>query len=286
MTAWVRKAAGQAGMVPRWSGGRMPLSAELARAVLTRLDHAAKGRFEGPEMRLVRPLLQLQAQWSRLPGSSSLLVERLASREGHHCFVYPFAGRHANLGIACLIAWRASQRRASTVSIAVNDYGFELLGADPPDAGLLDEPDVFAFDVGEGELLAAVNAAELSRRRFREIARVAGLVFQGHPGEKRSARSLQASASMFYDVFAKYDPENPLLAQARLEVLRHELDAARVHEAIRELGQKRVDRVQLVRCSPFALPLMVERLRERLTSERLADRVARLVAELEQAARC
>ena len=199
--------------------------------------------------------------------------------------VYPFAGRHANLGIACLIAWRAARRRAGTVSIAVNDYGFELLGSDPPDAGLLDEAGVFAAEIEPGELLAAVNAAELSRRRFREIARVAGLVFQGHPGEKRSTRSLQASASMFHDVFARHDPDNPLLAQAREEVLQHELDANRVTQALRELGKRRVDRVELARCSPFALPLMVERLRERLTSERLADRIARLVAELERAAR-
>mgnify|MGYP006269920011 CR=1 FL=1 len=285
MTAWVRKTTGQVGVVPRWNGGRMPLSAELSRAVLSRLDQAAQGRFDGPEMQLVRPLLELQARWSHLPGSASLLVERLVSREGHHCFVYPFAGRHANLGIACLIAWRAARRRAGTVSIAVNDYGFELLGSAPPDAGLLDEAGVFAAEIEPGELLAAVNAAELSRRRFREIARVAGLVFQGHPGEKRSTRSLQASASMFHDVFARHDPDNPLLAQARDEVLQHELDANRVTQALRELGKRRIDRVELARCSPFALPLMVERLRERLTSERLADRIARFVAELERAAR-
>jgi len=124
MSAWVRRAAASSGAVPRWSGGRMPLSGELAEAVLERLRAAAAGEFAGPEMRAVRPLLDLQARWSRLPVPEILLAETLVSREGHHLFVYPFAGRHANLGLACVLAWRASRGQPATISVAVNDYGF------------------------------------------------------------------------------------------------------------------------------------------------------------------
>jgi ATP-dependent Lhr-like helicase len=286
MSAWVRRATGGHGTVPRWSGGRMPLSAELAQAVLARLDQAAAGRFVGPEMTYARGLLQLQARWSRLPGSSTLLVERLSSREGHHLFVYPFAGRHANLGLACLLAWRAAKVRPATLSIAVNDYGFELLGKDAPAAGLLESGQAFSGSVGDEELLAAVNAAELSRRRFREIARIAGLVFQGHPRERRSAKTLQASATMFHDVFVRHDPSNQLLAQAQSEVLQNELDAERLRESVRAVQKRRLDLVEIAQPTPFSLPLMVERLRETLSNERLSERVSQLVAELEEAARC
>lgn len=286
LSAWVRRATGSGGMVPRWTGGRMPLSAELAQAVLHRLDQAARGRFEGPEMARAQDLLLLQARWSRVPESQTLLVERMTSREGEHVFVYPFAGRHANLGLACVLAWRAAQASAATVSIAVNDYGFELLARSAPDGGLLDGGQVFVDPPSDNELLLAVNAAELARRRFREIARIAGLIFQGQPGERRSSRSLQASAAMFHDVFARHDPDNPLLAQARSEVLEQELDCDRLRAAFSELRAKRVDIMRIERPTPFALPLMVERLRETLSNERLSERVSRLVDELERAAAC
>lgn len=286
LSAWVRRAQGTGGVVPRWSGGRMPLSAELAQAVLARLEDATQGRFSGPEMTRAQSILALQTQWSLLPRPTTLLAERLISREGHHLFVYPFAGRHANLGLACLLAWRAARVSAATVSIAVNDYGFELLGKRQPDAGLIDSGLAFAGPLTDEELFAAVNAAELARRRFREIARVAGLIFQGHPGERRSLRALQASAAMFHDVFAAHDPGNRLLAQARSEVLEHELEAPRLRDVLDSLATRTLEVVEIKRPTPFALPLMVERLRETLSNEKLTDRVARLVEELEAATRC
>lgn len=286
LSAWVRRAQGTGGIVPRWSGGRMPLSAELAQAVLARLAQAGQGRFRGPEMAWAQPLLALQTERSRLPGPTILLAERLISREGHHLFVYPFAGRHANLGLACLLAWRAARVSALTLSIAVNDYGFELLGKRQPDAGLIDRGLAFAGPITDEELFAAVNAAELARRRFREIARVAGLVFQGHPGERRSLRALQASAAMFHDVFAAHDPDNRLLAQARSEVLENELEAPRLREVVDSLAMRTLEVVEIKRPTPFAVPLMVERLRETLSSEKLSDRVARLIEELAAAAQC
>jgi len=285
MSAWVRRAEAKTGAVPRWSGGRMPLSGELADAVLDRLREAAGGRFSGPEMRAVRPLLALQTRWSRLPQPDLLLAETLQSREGHHLFVYPFAGRHANLGLACMLAFRASRGQPATLSVAVNDYGFELLSAEPIAAAQLASDQGLVSQTPAQDLVAAVNAAELSRRRFREIARVAGLVFQGHPGERRSSRSLQASATMFHDVFARHDPDNLLLAQSRHEVLADELDLARVERGLDVMRSRRLEIVRIERPTPFAFPLMIERLRETVSSEKLADRIARMLAELEEAAR-
>jgi ATP-dependent Lhr-like helicase len=133
-------------------------------------------------------------------------------------------------------------------------------------------------------VLASLNASELSRRRFREIARVSGLVFQGYPGEKRGNKQLQASSSLFYEVFCKYDPTNQLLRQAEQELLAHELEIGRLHATlVRMAAQRRVVQ-QLERPTPFSFPLIVERFREQLSNEKLADRIARMVAQLEQAA--
>lgn len=284
MTAYVKRAAAKRAAVPRWSGARMAFSSQLADALVARLHAAAGGRYDTPEMQCARPLLELQAAWSRLPEPGRLLIETLASREGSHAFVYPFAGRHVHLGLAALLAWRIGSMQAATFSIAVNDYGFELLTSAQIDWSTALSAERFDEAGLQEDVLASLNASELARRRFREIARVSGLIFQGSPNERKSSRQLQASSGLFYDVFRQYDPDNLLLAQAESEVLAQELEIGRLRDALRRIGAGRLQRVVLSRPSPFAFPLMVERFRERLSTETLADRIARMVAGLEQAA--
>ena len=299
MTAWVRRTSGKRAAVPRWGGSRFPLSVTLAEAVVDQLALTAQGRFESPELKCVKPLLMLQQRWSALPTPATLLAETLETREGTHLFLYPFAGRHVHLGLANLIAWRVAQHRPSTFSMAVNDYGFELLSATPVDWPALLAPvlatghDVTAQEaIADAdpraallhEVLASLNASELARRRFREIARVSGLIFQGYPGEKRSSQQVQASSSLFYEVFRKYDPANRLLLQAEQELLAQELEIGRLGASLAKIAGQELVIKALTRPTPFAFPLMVERYREQMSNENVADRIARMVEQLEQAA--
>ena len=289
MTAYVRRATSGSGAVPRWQGGRMPLSSTLAHAVLDCLEEATHDDYSGPEMQAVQPLLALQQQWSALPTARKLVVEHLHSREGHHLFFYPFAGRLVHVGLAALISYRLAQRRPATFSIAVNDYGFELLSAAPVDLA-----EIFpASDMGGAlfssahlleDVIASLNATELTQRRFREIARISGLVFQGFPGQPKSTRQLQASASLFFEVFRKHDAGNLLLTQAQTEVLEQELELQRLRETLEELRGRSLQVCSITRATPFGFPLMVERFREKLSTEKLSDRVARMLQELEKAA--
>ncbi len=287
MTAWVRRATTQRAAVPRWSGGRMSLSSTLADAVVQQLALAGVGRFETPELQCVRPLLDIQQQWSALPTPQTLLAEVLTTREGTHLFLYPFAGRSVHLGLAGLIAWRAAQIEPRTFSITVNDHGFELLSATAID-WLAWLPRLLHSTGDDAallqEVLASLNAGELAQRRFREIARVSGLIFQGYPGEQRSAKQLQASSSLFWEVFRKYDPANKLLLQAEQELLAQELDIDRLRASLARMAAQRLVLKVLARPTPFAFPLMVEMFREKLSTESVATRIARMVAQLEKAA--
>lgn len=288
MTAWVRRAPAGAAALPRWNGGRLPISETLGHAMLEQLACAARGIYASPEMRCVRPLLALQAAWSALPTPGRLVAETLRTREGWHLFLYPFAGRVVHQGLAGLMAWRASHEMANTFSIAVNDYGLELLSARRIDwaallPGMLGTEDTTVGALSE-ELLHSLNATEMARRRFRQIARVAGLIFQSHPGERRSNRQIQASASLYYDVFARYDPQNLLLAQARAELLSQELDATRLARTLAAMRAQTLTVCALERPTPLGLPLMVERFRERLSTENLGQRLLRMVQALEAAA--
>jgi ATP-dependent Lhr-like helicase len=284
MTAFVSKASGKKAAVPRWNGGRMPLSTELSNAIVTRMDAAAHGHFDGPEMQLVKPLLQVQSDWSALPTNTTLLAESLHSREGWHLFLYPYAGRSVHLGLASLLAWRIGKHQPNTFSIAVNDYGLELLSATETDWEASLKQAIFTTDNLLEDVIGSLNAGELAQRRFREIARISGLIFAGFPGAAKSTKQVQASSSLFYDVFRKYDPGNLLLTQAQEEVLRQELEIARLSETLIKLQSKTLQLMHVKRPTPFAFPLLVERFRESNSSEKLSDRITRMVAELEKAA--
>ncbi len=287
MTAYVRKAKGGRATVPRWGGSRMPLSTTLADAMVELMGEAADGRFEGPEMRTARPLLELQTRWSALPTPTTLLAETLKTREGWHLFLYPFAGRNVHLGMASLLAWRAAQMAPGTFSLAVNEYGMEVLSATERDWGrelpaLIDAS--LSLEDLMRQTLASLNASELTRRRFRDIARIAGLTPAAHPGARRTARQLQASSGLFYDVFRKYDPGHALIRQAEREVLEAELDVRLLDLHLRRMADKTLVVKSLKRCSPLAFPLMVEGFREKLTNEAFSARVERMAAALERAA--
>jgi len=261
----------------------MPLSSELADATLAVLAGCAQGDWLEPELQSAQPMLQAQLRLSKLPTPKTLLVERFRSREGHHLFVYPFAGRLVHLGLASLLAWRLSRGAPNSFSLSVNDYGFELLAADEPALDSLHSRALFDETGLLADVLASLNSGELAQRRFREIARVAGLVFSGYPGAPKSTRQLQASSSLFFEVFRKYDPGNRLLGQAEEEVLSQELEIARLRSAMKRMRKLRLDFVELAVPSPFSLPLMVERFREQLSTEKLADRLERIVADAEAA---
>ncbi len=284
MTAYVKKATGKRAAIPRWNGGKMPLSSELASAFLARLEQANNGQWVGPEMALVKPLLETQIQWSSLPTAKVLVAESLESREGFHLFVYPFAGRQVHIGLSSLLAWRLTQTQAATFSIAVSDYGFELLSAAPVNwAAALPQALTSTNHLME-DILSSLNSSELAMRRFREIARISGLIFQGYPGAVQSNKQLQASSGLFYQVFRQYDAQNQLLAQAEREVLEQELDIQRLKTTIDALAKRQWVLNAISQPTPFAFPLMIERLREKLSTEKLSDRISRMVAQLEKAA--
>lgn len=281
MTAYVRASKARRTLVPRWQGGRLPLSVELADAVLELLGNPP----EWPnhvEMRVADPLLDVQSRWSTLPSLDILLVERVRSREGHHLFIYPFCGRLANEGIATLIAARWGQQRPQTFSINSNDYGFELLSPTVIDA---DEARLSAALSTENlaeSLLASVNLSEISRRQFRDIARIAGLVFQGFPGSGKTTRQLQASSGLVFDVLQRYDPDNLLLRQSRLEVLEAQLEFSRISAALQRVATRHIVFTEPRRLTPLSFPLWASRLQSQMMStESWQERIERAARELE-----
>lgn len=282
MAAYVKKAPAGSGTVPTWQGSKMALSVEMGDAVLEMMQRGAQGDFFEPELEAARPMLETQARLSRIPTPSSVLVETFRSREGHHLYVYPFAGRHVHLGLASLFAWRLARGEPNTFSMSVNDYGFELVSAREFDASPVVDGSILSGEDLLHDVLASLNSSELAQRRFREIARVAGLIFMGYPGAPKSTRQIQASSGLFFEVFRKYDKGNLLLGQAEQEVLSQELEISRLAATLAKMRSRTVEFVALRHPSPMSLPLMVERFREKLTTEQLSARLDRIIADMEK----
>ena len=284
MTAYVRRTNKFSGVVPQWMGGKMPLSSQLAKVVRRKLSEARRGKFTGREMRAVRPVLEIQNRWSRIPEPDELLIERVPMRDGVHHFIFPFAGRLVHEGLAALIAHRVSKQVPASIAVTLNDYGFALLSATPielPEAGWRK---IFSPEDLLEDLLACLNSAELARRQFREIARIAGLVFQGYPGSGKTARQLQSSSGLFYDVFTRYDPENLLLNQARREVLERQLEISRLGSTMNDVTAMKIVLVETERLTPLAFPLWASFVQANVTSEKWSERVKRMALQLEIAA--
>ncbi len=284
MTAVVRKRKKPARLVPQWLGGYMPLSSQLARAMRAKLAEAKRGEFDSPEMRAAKPVLKLQAAWSLIPDPAELLIEWTESRDGAHYFIYPFAGRLAHEGLAVLTAHRLAKIAPRTFALTMNDYGFAMT---TPAALDLDEAtwrEVLSPENLVEDILECLNSTELARRKFREIARIAGLVFQGYPGRGKSTRQIQASSGLFYEVFSKYDPENRLLDQARREVIERQLEVRRLQDTLRQAQSMRLIVRHTERLTPLSFPLWAMWVQGQVTTEEWADRVRRMSEQLEAAA--
>ncbi|HET7315787.1 ligase-associated DNA damage response DEXH box helicase [Salinisphaera sp.] len=284
LTAYVKAATRRNRQVPRWAGGRMAISGTLADAIRDLLEAARDDRFDTPELAAVRDLLAVQKRWSALPAADELLIEHVTSREGRHWFFYPFAGRLAHEGLSALAAWRLARMHAATFRFSVNDYGFELVTRTKVEFTEAELRAALSESNLVDDLLTCLNASELAKHAFRDIARIAGLVFPGYPGASKSARQIQASSGLVYDVLVRYDADNRLLGQARREVLERELEIGRLRSALSAIANQSIRLAEPPRLTPLGFPLWVERVASQVTGESWRDRVERMTVQLEKAA--
>ncbi|PSL33027.1 ligase-associated DNA damage response DEXH box helicase [Chitinophaga ginsengisoli] len=276
MTVLVRKSNAKRAIVPSWMGGRLPLSANLGKILRRTYTEALSGQSDMPEIQILQPLFDLQEQLSHIPKDNELLIEMIHTRDGYHMFVYPFEGRLVHEVMAALLAYRISKRQPITFSMAMNDYGFELLSDQPIPVSDGDVHDLFSLENLSNDLQASVNSTEMARRKFRDIAVIAGLIFQGYPGKHKASRHLQSSASLLFNVFRDYDPQNLLLRQAFNEAFFYQMEEARLRESLERIYNSDIIITEPEALTPFCFPIKVDSLREELTSEKLEDRIKKM----------
>ncbi len=280
MAAIVRKSNARKAIVPAWMGGRLPLSANLGEVLRSTFQQAAIAPDTHPLLAFLKPLFDKQQEVSVIPREHEFLIELIDTKDGYHLFVYPFEGRLVHQAMASLLAYRLSKILPITFSIAMNDYGFELLSDQPIPLHEENVKQLFNPDGWYADMQRSINAAELGKRKFRDIAVIAGLIFQGYPGAQKKQRHLQNSVSLIYEVLTEHEPRHLLLQQAYNEVLAYEVEAERLYHSLQRIYNSDIIIARPADLTPFCFPIKVDSLREELTSERLEDRVKRMQAQL------
>jgi len=281
-TAYVKRTKNRSNRIPSWQGGRMPLSSQLTKVLRLKLNEAKSGKSEDIELKKIKPIIDLQTARSIVPNSRQFLIEKFESHEGHHLFFYPFEGRLVHEGMGALFAYRISRLKPMSFSIAMNDYGFELLSDSEIPIEQAIKQNLFSDEDIVKDILNSINSSEMAKRRFRQIARITGLIFQGYPGKYKTTRNLQASSQLLFDVFSKYEPESLLIKQSYEEMLQFQLEESRMRIALDRIRKQKLVITVPTRVTPFSFPIMVDRMRERITSEKFEDRVKKMQLRFER----
>jgi len=294
MTALVRKSNAKKSIVPSWQGGRMPLSANLGKKLREKFNEAFEKKYRVAnttnqpergfdiELQVLQPLFKLQEELSHVPRANELLIEQIETKDGFHLFVYPFEGRLVHEAMAAILAYRISRITPITFSFAMNDYGFELLSDQPIPVDDSNVYELFTADDLLSDIQRSVNSTEMAKRKFRDIAVIGGLIFQGYPGEQKKARHLQSSASLLFNVFSEYEPHNLLLRQSYQEVFDQQMEEVRLRQMLQRIQSSKIVITFPQQLTPFCFPIKVDSMRENLTSEKLEDRVRRMQAQLDR----
>jgi ATP-dependent Lhr-like helicase len=283
MTVLVRKSNAKKAQVPSWMGGRMPLSANLGAVLRVAYQEAGdyskdpKGKKGIPvEYKKLAPLFELQEKISQVPKQDELLIESIKTRDGYHLFIYPFEGRQIHEVLGALLAYRLGRLKPLTFSIAMNDYGLELLSDQEILEPGMDLKALFSSDNLIEDIQKSINATEMAKRKFRDIAVISGLIFQGLPGNHKAAKHLQASSSLLFTVFSEHEPNNLLLRQAYNAVFFDQIEEVRLRKALQRIQQGNIVLVETEQITPFAFPIKVDSLRQSLSSEELEDRIKKM----------
>ncbi|OWK73632.1 DNA ligase-associated DEXH box helicase [Flavobacteriaceae bacterium JJC] len=278
MTVYVRNSKGKA-IIPSYLGGRLPLTSHLSHFLRLKLSDSLQAKSSEKELKFLHPLLVSQEQNSHIPKDDEFLVEMIETRDGHHLFMYPFEGRLIHEVMAALIAFRISKITPISFSMAMNDYGFELLSSQeiPVNESVL--KNILSKENLIQDVMSSVNATEMARRKFRDIAVISGMVVQNYPGIQKNNKSLQASSGLIFNVLEDYSPENLLLKQAYAEVFNQQIDEHRLMNAFKRIENSKIILKFANAFTPLSFPIKVDSLRQSLTSEDLDSRIMRLQKE-------
>ncbi|MFO1243400.1 MAG: hypothetical protein U1E36_09460 [Rickettsiales bacterium] len=165
--------------------------------------------------------------------------------------IYTFAGRNANQTLGLLLSQRMEEQGFLPLGFVANDYAIAHWGL----KHIADPGTLIREALMQESSEQWIEASQMARRAFREVAVIAGLVERSHPGKRKTGRQVTMSTDLIYDVLRKYEPDHILLEATREDVASKltEIDRLRAEVAHLPVRHRRLEKV-----SPLAVPMILE----------------------------
>ncbi len=258
-------------MVPAYAGAKLPLTSNLASRVRAML-HDPSAWHAYPEQ--VREWLELQKDVSELPGPDGLLVEVFPRQGRWYLVAYTFEGRNAHQTLGMLLTKRMERAGTAPLGFVATDYVLGAWSANKPE----DVESLFDQDMLGDDLEDWMAESSMLKRTFRNVAVIAGLIERNHPGAEKNRRQVTINSDLIYDVLRRHQPDHVLLRATRADAAGGLTDLSRLSLLLgRAQGCITVRRLD--RCSPLAVPVLLDIGREVVRTE--ADEDA-FLAETEE----
>ena len=287
MTLYVKRSHKKSSIVPSWIGGQLAISNLLSKNIRKEISICERIKstkhYLNEEIRALKPLLDLQKNLSNIPSENELLIEVYKAKDFKSLFVFTLEGQFVNEGIAFLLAFRLTKIKKTTFNISSNDFGFSLTTSCDFDFSTIEDKLIELLSVNsfEKDLNSAINISELTKKRFKNIAQISGLVNNHNPSKLKSPNQLQISSNLLFDVFKKYESNHLLIKQAIREVNRDDLESIRIEKCLKRISKCKIIFNKIKKPTPFSFPLLVERLKNTLSNESIESRVNKLIESYE-----
>ncbi len=285
---YVKKSSQKSSMIPAWIGGQMVISDLLSKNIRKEISLANElFSFKGivnEELKSLLPILEKQKDISNIPREKQLLTEIYSYKGFKTLFVFPLEGKFVNEGIAFLWALRYANLNKATFSITSNDFGFSITSTENYDFSLLTNylPYFMSSKNLAKDLESAINFSELTKNNFKNIAQISGLINNNNPSKLKTANQLIISSNLLFEVFNKYENNHLLLKQSYEEVKKNQLEIDRINSCLQRMSKLDLILNETNSPSPFAFPLLVERLNNTLSNETIEERVNKLIKSYEK----
>ena len=258
----VRAANDKDPKMPSWGGSKFALSTFLAKRVRELMFDQDHWQVLPAD---VREWLEAQRDRSMIVKEHELLLETFPHGRRHYLVCYPFEGRLAHTTLAMLLTRRLERIGAQPMGFVCNDYAVAIWALKPMDG--LDFSDLFDQDMLGDDLESWLAESFMMKRAFKGCAIISGLIERRFPGEhQKTGRQVTFSTDLIYDVLRRHQPDHLLLRCAREDAATGLVDVARLGDMLARIkGQIR--HAALEHLSPFAVPILLEIGKERVTGE-------------------
>ncbi len=235
--------------IPSYVGGRLPLSTELSNKVLEILYNF--NDYKVPKQ--ILEWVNLQKTNSLVPKKNSILVETFLQSKIYHMVIYTFEGKKANQTLGILILKKLEELRNKPLSFVSTDYAIAIKTLNKVE-------NIFNL-LSKNNLLSNfnnwINSTNLTKRHFRNIAIISGLIEKKHPGHIKTNKQVNFNSDLIFDVLLKFEKKHILLEATKMEVLEELIDYKRLERFFSKVKNDLIVK-ELNKLSPFSASLLLE----------------------------